>query len=437
MVPPVCRLLIVLASLAVPRPGRKAWKQEWYAELSYRQRCGASLRYLLRSSSGSFRDAVWLRRQTPVDFRFMTAPLRAETFAVIAALLICLWTSALVPARPEFSNLDRLVRYERDMHFMGAVNQFIWPPFLKIWRGMPGIEQVASYRLRTAGRIRYGQVSLNFFRVLGVKEPYGRSLAAGDDSRTALITHEFWRTALNSDVHAVGKTFQANGKTYTTVGILSPNFAFNRCSFFVPLGSEPSYFAIALLKPGVTRQNAEADLVKVTQSLVPRWRYGGTRLESLISPFTLTSVFMSGAIAMLGVAYLLLRYRMIFLYTGTRIAVLLLSLTAMNLATARPIGHFLWLLSMLQFWVFIGLCSAVVYFVLKDQNSRCPTCLERLRMPVQFGSWSSLILDRPATEYVCPSGHGALFVSEALHDPNQWTEFDESWHDLFAETTTH
>ena len=57
-------------------------------------------------------------------------------------------------------------------------------------------------------------------------------------------------------------------------------------------------------------------------------------------------------------------------------------------------------------------------------------------MPVRLGSWSSLILDRPATEYVCPAGHGVLFVSEALHDADQWTVLDDSWRDLFAETTT-
>jgi len=432
MVPPLCRLLIVLASLAVPRAARKAWKQEWYAELSYRQRSGASLRYLLRSSTGAFRDASWLRSQTPFDFRFIKAPLRVESFAVIAALLICLSTSALFPVRPEFSHLDRLVRY--DQHFMGAVNQSIWPPLLTNWKKLPDFE-IATYRIRQFGPVRFGKVSPNFFDVLGVAQPAGRLLTAADSSHTAVITYRFWQTALHSDPRAIGKSFQASGQTFTIVGRLSPGFAFNGCSFFVPLRNETSLYAIALLKPGVSRQAAEAELNKMTKSMVPRWRFGGITLESLISPFTLTSCFMAAAVAFLGIAYLLLRYRKIALFSGARIAVGLMAVTAMNLATARPVGRFFWLLSLLQFWVYIGLCAAVVYFVLKDQRSRCPICMEHLRMPVAIGSWSSLILDRPATEYVCPSGHGALFVSEALHDPNQWTEFDESWRDLFAETT--
>ncbi len=436
MVPPLCRLLIVIASLAVPGPARKAWKQEWYAELSYRQRSGASLRYLLRSASGAFRDASWLRSQTPFDFRFIKAPLRIESFAVMAAFVICLWTSALFPVRPEFSHLDRLVRYVPELHFVGAVNQYIWPPFLTNWRKLPDFE-ITTYRIRQLGPVRFGKVSPNFFDVLGVAQPACRLLAAGDNSHTAVITYGFWQTVLHSDPRAIGKAFQANGQTFTIVGRLSPGFAFNSCSFFVSLGNEPSLYAIALLKPGVSRQTAEAELVKLTKTMVPRWRYGGIKLDPLISQFTLTSCFMAGAITSLGIAYLLLRYRKIALFTGARIAVGLLAVTAINLATARPIGHFLWLLSLLQFWVYIGLCSAVVYFVLRDQKSRCPICLEHLRMPVPIGSWSSLILDRPATEYMCPSGHGALFVSEALHDPNQWTEFDESWRDLFAETTTN
>src|SRR5260370_21097985 len=90
----------LLASLVVPRSGRKGWKQEWYAELSYRQRCGARLRYMLRSATGSFRDALWIRTQTPFSFRFLNPPLRLECLVLAIPLGIAFANAALVPPRP-------------------------------------------------------------------------------------------------------------------------------------------------------------------------------------------------------------------------------------------------------------------------------------------------------------------------------------------------
>src|SRR5260370_30270242 len=100
----------LLASLVVPRSERKGWKQEWYAELSYRQRCGATLRYMLRSARGAFRDALCIRAQKPFNLRFLNPPLRVECLVLAIAIVIAFWNAALVPPRPNYPNLDRLAR---------------------------------------------------------------------------------------------------------------------------------------------------------------------------------------------------------------------------------------------------------------------------------------------------------------------------------------
>src|SRR6185312_7227375 len=102
MISALLKLWIALASVLVPGAARKDWKREWLAELSYRQRCGVPLSYLLRSARGAFRDAAWIRAQTPIDFRFLTTPLRAECLLVLTALALCIWNSALFPPRPHY-----------------------------------------------------------------------------------------------------------------------------------------------------------------------------------------------------------------------------------------------------------------------------------------------------------------------------------------------
>ena len=433
MVPLACRIPIVLASLLVPRSERKSWKQEWYAELSYRQRCGATLAYMLRSARGAFRDAMWIRAQKPFSLRFLNPPLRVECLMLAVALAVALWNSAIVPPRPSYANLDRLVRLEHDSLFLGTTDRFLWTPLLKKWEASKNVQQVASYRIYVAP-VRYARVTSNFFEVLGVPAPAAGAMVPGGNVNPAVVTYKFWRAQLGSNPRAMGSTFQAGGKAYKVAGILSPEFAFNGCLFFAPLETSAGSRAIALLKPGVGRKTAETDLRRIARAVAPGWRFDEVRLQSLRARVSFVSLLLAGAVALLGISYLCMRLRKMALYVWARIAFGLLAVTTINLAAFRAINHVSWAFSILHFWVYLSLCALAVFFVQRDQRSRCPTCLKRLRMPVSIGSWSSLILDRPTTEYVCPAGHGALVVSEALHDPDHWTVFDDSWHDLFEET---
>jgi hypothetical protein len=446
MVPLVCRVPIVLASLLVPRRERKSWKQEWYAELSYRQRSGATLAYMFRSARGAFRDAMFIRAQKPFSLRFLHPPLRVEYLMLAIAVLVSVLNSAIVPPRPRYPNLDRLVRLVRDSRFLGTSDQRVWKPLLKEWAESKDVKQVASYQVYVSP-VRYARVTPNFFEVLGVPGLKAGAIGAGDTgpldtfllrhaekSNTAVVTYQFWRKQLRSNPHALGSTFHAGGKDYTVTGILSPGFAFNKCLFFAPLGTGTGLKAIALLQPGVGRTAAETGLRNIARGIAPEWRADDLSLQPLRAQVSFVSILLVGALATLAIAYLCLRKGRMKLYVWARIAFVLFAVTVVNLAAFRAINNISWAFSILQFWVYLSLCAFAVFYVQRDQRSRCPTCQQRLRMPVSIGSWSSLILDRPTTEYVCPKGHGALVVSEALHDPDHWTVFDESWRELFVET---
>lgn len=94
------------------------------------------------------------------------------------------------------------------------------------------------------------------------------------------------------------------------------------------------------------------------------------------------------------------------------------------------------LLSNLALMGWFLVCVGVLYLILWDQRHRCRVCLRRLRMPVETGSWSSMLqLGRPRIEYICPYGHGTLRQEEiqilGLETP-QWDQTPDLWKDLCA-----
>ena len=87
-------------------------------------------------------------------------------------------------------------------------------------------------------------------------------------------------------------------------------------------------------------------------------------------------------------------------------------------------------------WALLLLGCGVIRWAVFDQNARCPVCLSRLRMPVATGSWSSLVMDRPGTEYICPYGHGRLYVpgTRLLNAaPMRWIFYRDFLQRLFAD----
>ena len=78
----------------------------------------------------------------------------------------------------------------------------------------------------------------------------------------------------------------------------------------------------------------------------------------------------------------------------------------------------------------------LIYLAIWDQRYRCRTCLRRLCMPIETGSWGHMLqLGRPQMEYICPYGHGKLNVEELQISGKvspAWTEHGDMWDELFA-----
>lgn len=83
------------------------------------------------------------------------------------------------------------------------------------------------------------------------------------------------------------------------------------------------------------------------------------------------------------------------------------------------------------------LAAGALYLIVWDQQHRCRTCLRRLRMPIQTGSWGRmLLLGRPRIESICPYGHGTLKEDELQISGRanpEWTpQSDNIWDELCA-----
>ena len=82
--------------------------------------------------------------------------------------------------------------------------------------------------------------------------------------------------------------------------------------------------------------------------------------------------------------------------------------------------------------------AGLLWLAVLDQQRRCRVCVRRLRMPVTRGLWSEASLfSPPATESICPYGHGTLTehdVHVAGVDAPEWKRHDD---DIWRELESH
>jgi predicted permease len=114
--------------------------------------------------------------------------------------------------------------------------------------------------------------------ILGVTPALGRLFSREDDSpgrpATVVLSYEYWRRKFGSDPAVIGRTLIADGKSRQIIGVLPQGFHFldeQDAALVVPfqwdrnkttLGNF-SYDGLARVKPGVTMQEASADMARL------------------------------------------------------------------------------------------------------------------------------------------------------------------------------
>jgi predicted permease len=150
---------------------------------------------------------------------------------------------------------------------------------------------------RLAGRL----ISADYFAALGVNPAYGRNFTSEEDKPgagpVALISAALWQRKFDSATDVVGKGVTLDDKSYTIVGVLPASFTLNSgVDIYTPIGQWNSpalksrgaalgLHGIGRLKPGVSVEQAQADLNRVMRNLAEAYpatnRGNGAKVDSL------------------------------------------------------------------------------------------------------------------------------------------------------------
>lgn len=281
-----------------------------------------------------------------LDVRYALRQLRSSPgFALTAVLTLALGIAACttifswinstlldpIPAAVNTGNMITIQRGERSEH---PTPPFSYPDFVDLRNGTTTLSGLIAYHddfMTLTGadkpeRVYGAATSANYFEVLGVRPLLGRSLisTAGNERAGAaevVIGYDLWQHRFAGDRNVVGKTLQINLRTYTIAGVAPQDFegckTGLRTELWFPLGMSRQVWGFSLdargsswlqilgvLKPGVTRGQAENELNLLMQRIVqhyPDAHRGGNQLSLdplWRSPFG-ANVYLSGTLPIL------------------------------------------------------------------------------------------------------------------------------------------
>jgi putative ABC transport system permease protein len=159
-----------------------------------------------------------------------------------------------------------------------------------------------SFNLTGAGepeRLQGRIVSAEFFSTLGIKPLIGRDFLAEEDrpgaTPAAILSYGFWRRRFGEDPSVIGKRLTLNNQNFTVVGVTPPNFQFEtEADVTVPIGLQAERFrlrgrdpgagVVARLKPGVSLQQAEAELNMIAARLEQQYPESNKGRRARVTP---------------------------------------------------------------------------------------------------------------------------------------------------------
>ncbi len=258
--------LIRVIGVIVPRRLRADWRQEWEAELHYREvmlaqweRLGwrGKLDLLWRSTS-AFWDALWLQPKRLEDEMFQDLRfgvrllLKNKSFTTVAILSLALGIGAntaifqlidAVRLRTLPVKAPQELAEVRLADMKGArggvserpsVTNLIWEQIRERQQAFSGISAwgTDSVNLAPGGEVRPARmlyVSGDFFTTLGVQPALGRFFTTTDDQRGCsepglVISYEFWQREYGADANVIGRKLPLANHPFEIIGVTPSNF---------------------------------------------------------------------------------------------------------------------------------------------------------------------------------------------------------------------
>jgi len=208
----------------------------------------------------------------------LTKTMRLITLALLPFIGGC----SLLHKKPLYREPERLVRV------LKVIPPSTEEPVLGIdfleWRNQSrALGPIAAYspcsRTLNEGtfieRIYCGQVSADFFSMLGVPPAFGRVFLPNefrsDESRVVVLSYDFWQRRFGGDPNTIGATITLDKETYIVIGVMPPDFqVLEKCDIWMPLALDDQSLSIkdesfglrviARLKPDISLEQAQAEI---------------------------------------------------------------------------------------------------------------------------------------------------------------------------------
>lgn len=261
--------LIALVGVIVPRRLRADWRQEWEAELRYREALLAEwdklnwqtkLNLLWRSTS-AFWDALWLQPkrwedEMIQDLRFGIRMLMKNpgfTFVAVATLALgigvntALFTvfDAFILKPLPVKDPDGLVNLSGVDQNSGRHKLFSYLDYLDYRDRTKTLAELVAWNKaavalgeaqagrddisESSGHIFGLLVSTNYFTALGAEMALGRGFLPEEDRTPGthpviVLSHHFWQRQFEGDPQIIGKTIRLQSHPFTVVGVTAREF---------------------------------------------------------------------------------------------------------------------------------------------------------------------------------------------------------------------
>jgi predicted permease len=268
-----------------------------------------------------FIDAIWTH--TRYAFRVLRAS-RSFSLAVIATLTLGIGANTAVFSaidavllRPlPYPSAERLIVLHEYRAKLKSPVSFVAPARLEDWnRYNNAFQAITGYdtedTVDTSGplpvKIKRAVFAPRFLQTLGVSPELGRDFTSEDEHfhggalGSVMISDRFWRTHFHAQPDAIGKPLFADRASATVIGVMPPSFAFPDDTVDLWYISPPDapyaqdrhstwFTAIGRLKPGVTEQQARANLDLVQRQLARQFPATDTDVTVELQPLKDTTV---------------------------------------------------------------------------------------------------------------------------------------------------
>ena len=316
--------LIRIIGVIVPRRLRADWKQEWQAELQYRELLLADwdkLNWktkfdLVRRSLGAFWDALWLQPQRLEDEMFQDLSYGVRMlfnrpgFSAVVILVLALGIGATTAIfsvvngvllrplpYPEPDNLMTVFFASEKGSRTEGINTVTGPDYVE-WRNQcHSCAEMAAHTGAQPGnltggsepdRVRVGRATGSLFATLGVQPMLGRAFLPDETGRllfnsnsaatgntAVILSYGLWQRRFGADPAIIGKTVKVEGDACAVIGVMPEGFNYpDEADIWLPVALNPKrnnayLHVIARLQSGVTPAQPQAELTTIARRSAP------------------------------------------------------------------------------------------------------------------------------------------------------------------------